>query len=144
MAKVSAANVTKDDSGSIVRSLTLHKNQITFNSPYRMQVTASAVGDVDPNIFVYLQRVDDPNSDVTSSRFDHVAVPSDLEDFPIGSPIVGAPELFFRLSTVDFLVRDVNDLQEIWETLKSHTAMLYESLEQIQTLTQTAEITVTF
>jgi hypothetical protein len=126
------------------KGVTLRKEQITYNSPYRLRVTAEPVGDGDANIFVYLKRTDDPNSPSTDARFDHVAVPSDLEEVPVGLPLVGASELFFRLNTVDILVRDVDELKDIWNTLKSHTALLVESLAQIQTLTETAEVAVSF
>ena len=110
---------------------------------YRLVVVATAQG-VDAAIFVYLQTTKDPNTNVPIGEFDHIATPSDLEEVPVGAPLPDAPALFFRLDSVDFVIRSITELESIWNEIVREVRLLGDALKQLRSLQTTDVVTVEF
>jgi hypothetical protein len=109
---------------------------------YRLKVTATGTDDVDTSIFVYLSRTLDPTEGTKESRFDHIASPADLEDFPVGAADVDAPQAFFRLDSVDLLLRSSDELASTWEDIVEDVRSLAASLANLEALENSEDLVI--
>jgi len=110
---------------------------------YRLVVTATAHENVDPAIFVYLQLPPEAEA-AQSARFDHIASPSDLEDIPVGAPLPDATERFFRLDSVDLVLRSADERAEVWDDIVADARLLVQALENIDVVVADTPTTIAF
>lgn len=113
------------------RSIQLRKNpssMATMIGPdeqhvWPLQVEATSQN-TDPNIFVY--RV---GHDLGEDKYEGVASAFQMSDLPVQRPAKGDVMSFYRKNTIDQRFVNPEDLEETWELIKEHTAMLLNNLE---------------
>jgi hypothetical protein len=99
---------------------------------YRIRVVVTEAIGVNPNIFVF-QRRPLTVADTYDDRFENIASPADLEEYPVGAPAdLNRP--FYRLSEIDLVFRSVSNVEEAWNILLAEVADLIYTLDQMEAL----------
>ncbi len=105
---------------------------------YRMRVEVEEAIGLDENIFVF-QRQPLAAGEGYTDRFENVASPADLEEYPIGAPN-DANRPFFRLSEIDLVFRAVSNVDEAWNLLNGEIQGLIETLDAMDELEVLEEV----
>ena len=117
----------------IVQKQALEKYVAGSDQGYRLRVRCTEASCCDTNIFIYHSVCVNPFTGQYQDEFDHVASPSDLEEFPIGSPSedTDAPQ-YYRHDELDVVLRSELLAGEAWETLTQEIKALVQSLKKVQ------------
>jgi len=106
------------------------EDQIGTIEGYRLTVEISEASEMPKEIFVYRAQMMDPFTRLQKAEFEHVAMPSDLEETPINGVTEDSP-LLFRLSTLDVLYRDKEELEQHWQDLQVDIQFLVSQLNRL-------------
>lgn len=129
----------------MARQITLVRSATEIVNPgdiqgYRYTVTAQNAVDMPTEIFRMFERPLDPTIGTVQSQFDGICSPGDLSEFPINAPI--PPSIWFRVNFIDLTFRSPVEGEAQWESIKSETAELVRSLDDLVSLL--VQETVTF
>jgi hypothetical protein len=113
------------------RDITAHTSNAVHGT--RIKITVTGASGLSPKIFVYREIPLNPNDETKVAQFDHVASPSDLEDFPEDAPVSGSDPPWFRLNVVDVIVRSRTIAEEFWVALFQDVTELKNTLERLDT-----------
>lgn len=134
---------SSSSSTDIRRSLTIQISEIAEyvigrTQGYRVRVEVTEAQLMPPEVFVY-QR----NGSTTppSDDFSNVASPSDLEEYPITEP--DTEGIFFRLSYVDLIYRNIDLLNQSVADIQSDIQSLLESLAILDAFGSPQTVTIT-
>ena len=116
---------------NLQRDITAHTDNAIQGT--RVKVTVTSATGLSPNIFVYREIPLNPNDVTKVAQFDHVASPSDLEDFPEDAPVSGSDPSWFRLNEVDVIVRSRTIADEFWGALLQDVTDLKSTLDRLDT-----------
>jgi hypothetical protein len=95
---------------------------------YRLTVTAVRGSEMPNEIFRYIMRPTDPTTGATAGFLDGICSPADLEDLPINAPRPQDSPQFFRLATVDVVLRSQTEANEFWQDILDDVDMLINTL----------------
>lgn len=116
---------------NLQRDITAHTDNAIQGT--RVKVTVTSATGLSPKIFVYREIPLNPNDVTKVAQFDHVASPSDLEDFPEDAPVSGSDPSWFRLNEVDVIVRSRTIADEFWGALLQDVTDLKSTLDRLDT-----------
>lgn len=97
---------------------------------YRMRLEVPEARGLDPNIFVFRVLLD-AHDQTPYGRFDRVASPNDLEEYPAGVPQDWSDVECFRLAEVDLVFRSDVDRQAALDAIRSECDELILTLENL-------------
>jgi hypothetical protein len=114
-------------------SVDLHCSAVTQASGgYSITLTAVKAVRLEKEIFVVQRK---PNVSLGArNRFSHVASPTDLEEYSIGSPLSGS--LFYRQASVTLVFRSLDRLMQYLQDIKRDICLLVETTNQNRNLTE--------
>lgn len=117
----------------MARSITLTREpQTTFTVGtqmcFRFRVTASDAVDMANEIFLFRLRPLVPGAEDRVAEFLSICSPVDLEDYPADEPEEDASPAFFRLASIDLLVRSQTLAEQLWTNIQAAVAVLIEAL----------------
>lgn len=98
---------------------------------YRMTIQAQDAVVLPNEVFVY-QRKPSYKDPGYEDVFTNIASPSDLEEYPITTPVGNVP--FFRLAAVDLVFRNVSLADDAWKGIQNDMKQLIETLKFFDSL----------
>lgn len=98
-------------------------------SSYSMRVEVASTENIVREVFI-MQRLKSFVSDQFEDVFAAVATPAQLEDLPVGAP--GADTSYFRVSSVDLVVRTAEGMDAVFESLVYEINKLCKDMEVLQ------------
>jgi len=116
----------------MARTLTLDRAPVEIATigtiqGYRLIVEVTEAESMPKEIFVYRAQMLDPFTRQQKAEFDHVAMPSDIEEVPVYGVTQESP-LLLRLPTLDVLYRDKDELEQHWQDLQADVRFLVRQL----------------
>jgi hypothetical protein len=96
---------------------------------FRMKIDAYDANNMSNAIFRYIRGPFSASTGTYSDEFDGVCSPSDLEEFPEGSPTPGANPAWFRKGSVDLVFRSQTTANETWDKIVSDVKILVNTLD---------------
>lgn len=107
---------------------------------FRMTVLATD-GNLIPNeVFAYRAEPIQPGQPVSQAFFSHICSPVDLEEFPIGAPLVDSDPPWFRIASLDLVFRSRAACDEVWGLIQEDVSSLRTSMDHGDTLVTGAEV----
>lgn len=101
--------------------------QVNLIQSYRFTLTASEANLMDNEIFVLREFVINNTTGETSTIFDHVATPVELDTLPIGEPSEG--ETTYRSSYVELNFDTEAEADDAWEAIQNDVGLLVRALD---------------
>ncbi len=108
----------------------------------RIKITVTSATGLSPKLFVYREVPLNPNDATAVAQFDHVAIPSDLEDFPEDAPTAGSDPSWFRMNVVDVVVRSRAIADELWDAILQDVTDLKTTLDRLDTFESQDDFTI--
>jgi hypothetical protein len=108
----------------------------------RIKITVTSTTGLSAKLFVYREVPLNPNDATAVAQFDHVASPSDLEDFPEDAPTAGSDPSWFRLNVVDVVVRSRAIADELWDAILKDVTDLKTTLDRLDTFESQDDFTI--
>jgi len=106
---------------------------------YRMVVTVTSAYWMSSSIFVFRRFSAGAGETEPRDEFTNVASPADMEEYPENAPNeTGRP--FFRLSSADLVLRNLEDANEVWEYIQEEVAALVTGLDRMDDLELQEEV----
>jgi hypothetical protein len=111
---------------------------------YRLRIEASDPGGTgaDPNVFLFLRGPLDPHSQEFQDRWQGVAGPVDMADYPVGEPDTTTTYPYYRTDTIEVDLRAACYATEIWAEVVTEVSVLLEALDCLENLTPTESVDV--
>jgi hypothetical protein len=100
----------------------------------RIQITADSAVDMPNEVFAYRLIPLQPDGTAQQAVFSHVCSPVDLEEFPVGAPLVNAQPPWFRLATVDLVFRGRQTADDGYDAIVADVGNLVASLDALDQL----------
>ena len=94
---------------------------------FRFTVEAHSPAHMPAEIFLYVRRPLDPRTGEEADEFTSVCSAPDLEEYPATAPTGNPP--FFRLATIDLVVRSQHEADEAWAVIRRDVGVLVETLD---------------
>lgn len=108
---------------------------VTWNGQgFRFAATVYGARDMNDHVFRYLRRPLNPRTGATEDVFDGVCSAADMADFPEDAPRAGEDPAWFRLPTVDLVLRSQREVHDAWTILVDELGALVEALNLQDTL----------
>ena len=125
-----------------MKTVTLSRQTAAAEHYRRLIVEVGSVVDIDRNVFLYRQLPMRAGDTEPTGRFEGVCSPNDMADHPVGLPTLGASPPWFRLDTVDLLLRSEAELQSAWLIILEEVQSLVDALNILEETTTTQVFTI--
>lgn len=101
---------------------------------FRLTVVATAAVGMPTAVFAYLAGPPQPGQTEGLATFDHVCSPTDLAEYPEGTPADGAVPPWFRVASVDLVFRSRSLAEEALTALVEQVGALRDALDRVDDL----------
>ena len=115
--------------------------QLNQTDGVRVRIEAINGENMPTTIFAYLLQPLVPGAESRVATFNHVCSPSDLEEFPETTPIVGAQPAWFRLNYVDIVLRSRTEAHIFIREVAEDVYYLKRTLDATDRIFPAGEIT---
>lgn len=129
LSSTSSSQAQPDGHGIRLKKYVQTKYVVNNVDGFRMKIDAYDANNMSASIFRYLRAPFSAATGTYSDEFDGVCSPSDLEEFPDGSPTPGANPAWFRKDTVDLVFRSQTTANETWDKIVSDVKILVNTLD---------------
>lgn len=107
---------------------------------FRIRLTASQAVDMPPEIFAYRALPLQPGQAERLGFFSHVCSPVDLDEFPVAAPRPNDTPPWFRLDSVDMLLRSRAEADDFFASVLEEVDNLIASMNAAETLVTQAPV----
>jgi len=111
---------------------TFYKDPL-YDGGFRLDISVDSAVGVSPAIFVYRRLPTYPGSSSSEDRFEAIASPVDLEEYPEDAPNP-ADSQWFRRNSVSLLFRSMDVLTDTWAKIQDDIDLLVDTLNAIDTV----------
>lgn len=118
------------------------RQSITVNNVpgYHHVITVTSAVGLDKYIFRKRQRPLDPIAQTTTSDFDGVCTPVDLQDLPVNAP--NPPNVLFRVDNIDVFYPTQDEGLDEWDAIQAAIQLLLDRLAADDALAITENLTI--
>ena len=117
LSSTSSSQAQPDGHGIRLKKYVQTKYVVNNVDGFRMKIDAYDANNMSAAIFRYLRTPFSATTGTYSDEFDGVCSPSDLEEFPDGSPTPNANPAWFRKDTIDLVFRSQTTANETWHKI---------------------------
>jgi hypothetical protein len=111
---------------------------------YDLRVVVTNAVDMPTEVFVWQRKVPsttDPQADALGDVFTSVADPVDLEQYPVGSPVLSENIPYYRTDNITLRFRSIEELEDVRDRIAQDLTGLVEALKIASTLVVMEEVT---